>query len=273
MEHPGGGRRLRLVTGISTVVTEEGEQDTGPPVVLLHGWTGSRRSFAPLLPLVSRRVRAVAVDLRGHGDADKPPTGYELPTLAADVVAVLDELDVDRAVLVGASSGGYVAQQVAVSAPDRVAGLVLAGAPHDLRGRPPFADEMARISDPLDPAWVRTFTAGFTDLDRLPSWYVDLLVEDALRLPAPIWTASFRGLNISRPPTEVGVSTAPTLVISGGRDDLLGREQTGALVSAVPGAQWIEYEGTGHLVLEEQPARLAADVLGFVAGLAEDGEP
>ena len=62
-------------------------------------------------------------------------------------------------------------------------------------------------------------------------------------------------------------------MISGGRDDLLGREQTDALVAAVPGAQWIEYEDTGHLVLEEQPARLAADVVSFVADLAEDDGP
>ena len=265
-----GGRRIRLVTGITTSVTDEGDPGPAPPLLLLHGWIGSRRAFAPLVPITARHVRTVAVDLRGHGDADKPPTGYELPTLAADVVSVLDELDIDEAVLVGASSGGYVAQQVAVSAPDRVAGLVLAGAPHDLRGRPPFADEMARISDPVDPAWVRSFTAGFTDLDRLPSWYVDLLVADALRLPAAIWTATLHGLTTSRPPTDLGVITAPTLVISGGRDGLLGRGQTDALVSAVPGAQWIEYEDTGHLVLEEQPARLASDVVSFAASLAED---
>jgi rifampin ADP-ribosylating transferase len=124
-------------------------------------------------PLLSTRVRVIAVDQRGHGDADKPSNGYALATLAADVVAVLDALELRRAVLVGASSGGYVAQQVAV----------LAGAPRDLRGRPPFAAELEKITDPVDPEWVRTFTAGFTDLDRLPSWYVDLMVDDALRCP------------------------------------------------------------------------------------------
>jgi rifampin ADP-ribosylating transferase len=267
---PAGDGRLRLATGITTAVTEAGEQDAGPPVLLLHGWAGSRRSFAPLQPLVARHARTVAVDLRGHGDADKPPGGYGLPALAADVVAVLDVLDIDRAVLVGASSGGYLAQHVAVSAPGRVAGLVLAGAPHDLRARPPFADDLASVADPVDPAWVRRFIAGFTDLERLPSWYVDVLVDDALRLPAAIWTASFLGFHTSRPPTELGVIAAPTLVISGGRDGLLGRAQTDALLAAVPDAQWIEYEDTGHLVLEEQPARLAADVVAFLAGLAED---
>jgi pimeloyl-ACP methyl ester carboxylesterase len=273
MEHPGGGRRLRLATGITTAVTDEGEHDSAPPLLLLHGWAGSRRSFAPLQPLLARHARTVAVDLRGHGDADKAPTGYGLPDLAADVVAVLDALDLPRAVLVGVSSGGYLAQQVAVSAPERVAGLVLAGAPYDLRGRAPFADELATITDPVDPAWARRFLAGFTDLERLPSWYVDVLVEDAVRLPASIWTAAFRGLNTSQPPTEAGVISAPTLVISGGRDHLLGRVQTDALVAAVPDAQWIEYEGTGHLVLEEQPTRLAADVVSFVADLAEDDGP
>jgi rifampin ADP-ribosylating transferase len=269
---PAGGGRLRLVTGITTAVTDEGEPTTDPPVLLLHGWAGSRRSFAPLLSLLARQVRTLAVDLRGHGDADKPPTGYDLPTQAGDVVATLDALGIDRAVLVGASSGGYLAQQVAVVAPDRVAGLVLAGAPQDLRARPAFADDLALVTDPVDPAWVRRFIAGFTDLERLPSWYVDVLVEDALRLPAAIWTASFLGFHSSQPPTELGVITAPTLVISGGRDGLLGREQTDALLSAIPGAEWIEYEETGHLVLEEQPARLAADVVAFLAGLAEDDE-
>jgi pimeloyl-ACP methyl ester carboxylesterase len=124
----------------------------------------------------------------------------------------------------------------------------------------------------VDPEWVRTFTAGFTDLDRLPSWYVDLMVDDALRLPASIWMATFNGLNTSPPPTAVGVIDAPTLVISGGRDVLLGHEQTEALVSAIPGAQWIEYPDTGHLVLEEQPAQLAADVLSFIAGLPGQGD-
>src|SRR5215211_8291514 len=122
-----GDRRLRLATGITTVVTERGAPDGEPPVLLLHSWAASRRSFAALLPLLGPRLHAMAADLRGHGDADKPPAGYDVGTLATDVVALLDALGVPRAVLVGASSGGYVAQQVAVSAPDRVAGMVLAG--------------------------------------------------------------------------------------------------------------------------------------------------
>jgi pimeloyl-ACP methyl ester carboxylesterase len=266
MESGGAGRLLHLRTGITTVVTEQGNP-SGQPMLLLHAWAGSRRSFARFLPLLPSTVHAAAVDLRGHGDADKPPTGYDLASLAGDVVAVLDALGIRRAVLVGASSGGYVAQQVAVTEPDRVAGLVLAGSPRDLRGRPPFADALEEMPDPVDPAWVRTFSAGFTDLERLPPWYVDLMVEDGLRLPADIWRATFVGLNQSRPPTEVGTISAPTLVISGGQDGLLGREHSAELVAAVPGARWLEYADTGHLLLEEQPARLAADTMSFVTGL------
>jgi pimeloyl-ACP methyl ester carboxylesterase len=267
-----GERLLRLATGITTCVSEAGGPAESPPVLLLHGWAGSRRSYAAALPLLARRVRVIGVDLRGHGDADKPAAGYDLPTLAADVVALLDALDLPRAVLVGASSGGYVAQQVAISAPDRVTGLVLAGAPHDLRGRPPFADALDRISDPVDPAWARAFIAGFTDLDRLPSWYVDLMVEDALRLPAPIWRATFTGLITSTPPADGGTITSPALVISGARDRLLGADQTAALLASIPGAEWIEYPDAGHLVLEEQPAQLAYDVAAFVASLSRDDD-
>ena len=109
-----------------------------------------------------------------------------------------DALEIPRAVLVGASSGGYVAQQVAVSAPERVAALVLAGAPRDLRGRPPFADELERISDPVDPGWVRTLHGRLHRPRPAAVWYVDLMVDDALRLPAAIWTATLRGAHARR---------------------------------------------------------------------------
>ncbi len=85
--------------------------------------------------------------------------------------------------LVGSSSGGYVAQQVAVDFPDRVAALVLVGSPRSLRGRPAFADEVERLRDPVDPAWVRESLTWFPLLHDVPDWYVDARVEDGLRLP------------------------------------------------------------------------------------------
>jgi len=263
--------RLQLTTGISTVYTEDGDPDGHPALLLLHAWAESRHSFARLVPLLPAWLRTIAVDLRGHGDADKPATGYGLASLAADVVAAMDRLDLPSAVLVGSSSGGYVAQQVAVDAPRRVTALVMAGAPRDLRGRPPFADEIAALEDPVDPEWVRRFVTGFTDAEDLPGWYLEQRVADALRLPAATWRATLEGLTGSVPPTDRGPLTAPALVVSGDDDRLLDLGQTAALVAALPGARWLRYRDTGHAVLWEQPARLAADITDFLATVVPRG--
>jgi pimeloyl-ACP methyl ester carboxylesterase len=260
------GERLRLATGLSTAVTRTGDPDGRPAVLLLHSWATSRHEFARLQPLLPPSVPAVAVDLRGHGDADRPPSGYGVDVLAADVVAVLDAIGWRRAVLVGSSSGGYVAQQVAVDAADRVAGLVLAGSPHDLRGRAPFADEIDGLGDPVDPGWVRAFTTSFAEAD-VPDRYVDLVVADALRMPAATWRATLAGLSGSPPPTGTGRISAPTLIVSGARDTVLTTGQTRALVAALPGAQWVEYADAGHVVLWDRPERLAADIRRFLDGL------
>jgi pimeloyl-ACP methyl ester carboxylesterase len=106
-------------------------------------------------------IHAVAMDQRGHGAADKPADGYALVDLADDVVAFLDAVGVSAAVLLGSSSGGYVAQQVAVRTPDRVNGLVLVGSPRSLRGRPSFADELDGLTDPVDRAWVKASLEWF----------------------------------------------------------------------------------------------------------------
>jgi pimeloyl-ACP methyl ester carboxylesterase len=83
----------------------------------------------------------------------KPADGYSVQDFADDVEAFMDAVGLTSAVLLGSSSGGYVARHVAVRSANRVTGLVLVGSP-SLLGRAPFADEADRLTDPVDRAWV-----------------------------------------------------------------------------------------------------------------------
>lgn len=220
----------------------------------------------------------MAVDLRGHGEADRSATGYALTEVADDIVAFMDAVGLPSAVLLGSSSGGYLAQQVAVTHPDRVSGLMLVGSPHDLRGRPHFADEVDELSDPVDAAWVRESLTWFPRFHGVPEWYIDDRVRDGMLLPAQVWRQALYGLCNAVPPTETGGITAPTLIVWGDRDHLLSREQQERLAAAITGSRLLVYENTGHLVLWEQPERVARDLTDFVelqerGGSAPDRRP
>ena len=258
--------RVDLADGARLAYVSSGPT-SGTPVLLLHAWGESRGCFDRLVPPLSSTVRTVAVDLRGHGDADRPTAGYSLSQQAEDVVALLDVLGVASALLLGSSSGGYLAQQVALTHPERVAGLVLVGAPRTLQGRPPFAAEVEALTDPVDAGWVRRSLSWFPRFRPVPDWYLEDRVRDGARLPAHVWREALRGLVEARPPTEVGTISAPTLVVRGARDELLTREEQEALVAAIRGARLVVYEDTGHLVLWERPERLAADVIAFLQEL------
>jgi pimeloyl-ACP methyl ester carboxylesterase len=82
-----------------------------------------------------------------------------------------------------------------------------------------------------------------------------------------IWQQTLSGLIEAIPPTEVGTIRTPTLIIWGERDDVLPRTDGTALAAAIPGSRLVVYPDTGHLVLWEQPARLASDVTAFVRNL------
>jgi pimeloyl-ACP methyl ester carboxylesterase len=97
-----------------------------PAIVFLHGTRFSRRQWWPQLRILSTRYRCVAIDLPGHGE--RASEGWSFEAARAAVIAAIEaEVPSGRAVLVGLSLGGYVAIDVADAAPDRVAGLVLAG--------------------------------------------------------------------------------------------------------------------------------------------------
>jgi rifampin ADP-ribosylating transferase len=259
-------RTLRLRTGIMVQCLVQGDDDA-EPVLLLHAWGESRRSFDRLVPLLTG-FRVYAPDLRGQGDADKPPDGYSLSEQAEDAAAILDALKVPRAFVLGSSSGGYVAQQLAVSHPAKVAALVLVGSPLSLQGRTSFADEVDRLTDPLDEDWVRDSLTWFPLIHEVPPWYLEDRVHDGLRMPAHAWKAILNGLCEATPPTESGTITAPTLILWGAEDNLLPRSGQEALAARIPGAVLKVYPGVGHVVLWECPEQVAEDAAAFFSSLA-----
>jgi pimeloyl-ACP methyl ester carboxylesterase len=258
---------VRLATRVRLPYVRHGDP-SGVPVLLLHPWGESLGCFDRLLPLLPATVHALAMDQRGHGDADKPAGGYALTNFAADVEAFMDAMNLRSAVLLGSSSGGYVAQQVAIGTPDRVAGLVLVGSPRSLLGRPSFADEVERLVDPVDRAWVERSLEWFPRFHDVPDWYIQDRVDDGVRMPAHVWRQALAGLTTAQPPTEAGTIAAPTLIIWGARDELLPWEDARALAAAIPGSRLVAYQDTGHLVLWEQPDRVASDLAEFVDSLS-----
>ncbi|MCO4253938.1 alpha/beta fold hydrolase [Pseudarthrobacter cellobiosi] len=260
-------RDLTLRTGISVPCLVQGDGDGDAKLVLLlHAWGESRGSFDRLIPLLTG-FRVYAPDLRGQGEADKPEGGYSLAEQAEDAAAILDALNVPRAVVVGSSSGGYVAQQLAISHPEKVAALVLVGAPLSLHGQTAFADEVDSLTDPLDEDWVRDSLSWFPLLHEVPAWYIEDRVRDGLRMPARAWSAILNGLCEATPPTESGTIQAPTLILWGGQDGLLPRGDQEILAARIPGSVLKIYPDVGHMVLWECPDRVAEDTTAFLASL------
>jgi len=266
---------MRLpVNGVMLNVETAG---AGPPLVLLHGFTGAVGSWAAHVGALSARHTTVAIDMLGHGASDAPadPGRYRIEHAAADILTVLDSLEMPRAAVVGYSMGGRVALFLAASAPARVSALILESA------SPGIADEGERTKRAADDAGLadvieREGVPAFVDRwERLP------LFATQARLPAEAQAAvraqrlgqsarglanSLRGLGQgAQPPLferlpEVAV---PALLIAGESDAryaTLGRE----MCSRMPNARLVIVPAAGHTVHLEQPEVFRRAVLEFL---------
>ena len=125
--------RLPLSTGITMNVALAGADDA-PPVILLHGFPESHRTWRALAPLISDKLRLVMPDQRGFGDSDRPREveAYATDKLIADIFALADALGIDRFALVGHDWGGAVAWAAAIQGNERVERLAIVNSPHPL---------------------------------------------------------------------------------------------------------------------------------------------
>ena len=262
---------VTLTNGLTLSVAEHGDP-AGPALLLLPGPTDSWWSYQPVLELVPPSIRTVAVSPRGHGDSDKPATGYRVEDFAADVPRLLDALTIERAVLAGHSGSCLVARRVAIDVPERVAGLVFEASPVTLRANPALAEfvnsVVSRLEDPVDPDFARSFVVDTSG--AVGPEVVDRLASELLKVPAHVWREMFADLLQYDDVDELRHITAPALLLWGDADTLVARETQEQLAALLPGADLVVYGGAGHTPRWEDPARFAADVFGFVEELGSD---
>jgi pimeloyl-ACP methyl ester carboxylesterase len=261
--------KVILQSGLTLSYAAQGNP-SGVALVLLPGPTDSWRSYQPVLDRLPPSMRTVAVSLRGHGDSDKPTTGYRVEDYAVDVVALLDTLGIERAVLGGHSGSCLMARRVALDHPERVAGLMLEASPATLRGHAGLEEfvqsVVSGLEDPIDADVVRSLVIN-TSSDDLTPELLDQLIEEVLKVPARVWKQTFAALLDYDDIADLPRISAPTQLVWGENDSLISREMQDQMVRRIPAAKLVVYSGVGHTPRWENPSRFSRDVAAFVTEL------
>ena len=238
--------------------------------MLIPGPTDSWRSYKPVLGSLPDHLRVVAVSLRGHGDSSQPPTGYRVEDLASDIVAFLDGLEIDRAVLVGHSGSCLVARHVALDTPERVVGLFLEASPLTLRGDEGLRDfvssTVSPLTSPVDRESARSFLT-LTSTENLAPALLEDLVEDLAKVPVQAWKEMFKSLLEYDDTPELARIGVPVALAWGDEDQLVSRQMQDELLERLPRAELTVYEGSGHTPRWEAASRFARHLADFSSPL------
>jgi 3-oxoadipate enol-lactonase len=258
------------VRGIELAYTDAGG---GPAVLFLHGFPFDRSMWSGQVERLSASFRVIAPDLRGHGETTVTRGPSTMEEMAEDVVSLLDELNVPRAVICGLSMGGYVALALYRAHPSRVRALVLADTrsqadTEDARrtreenARRALAEGMGPIVDSMLPKLLseRTREREPDTVARVREMMLGLNPEGA--------AAALRGMALRRDQTDLLPKTdVPVLVVVGSEDIITPPAEAEAMHALIEGSRLVVIEGAGHVSNVERPDEFDRALSEFLEGL------
>jgi non-heme chloroperoxidase len=256
---------VALATGVTLRYLEQGSPH-GTPVIFLHGYTDSHHSFDLNLPQFPHRFHVFAPDQRGHGDSSKPACCYSQADFAADVVAFMDAVGLEKASVVGHSMGSFIAQSVALEFPERVERLVLIGSAPTIAGNAvalELKSAVDTLTDPIDPEFARAFQAS-TFFLPIPGDFLDTAVEESLKVPADVWRQALDGLLAEDHSAELGAIAQPTLVLFGDQDIFVTAAEQAVLDAEIPHSRLVVFSQTGHGTHVERPRQVNRAIARFL---------
>jgi pimeloyl-ACP methyl ester carboxylesterase len=241
---------------------------SGPPLLFLNGSGATLEQVGPLLRPYTDRFEVLIHDQRGLGRTEVPPGPYTMADYAADALALLDHAGLERTRVAGISFGGMVAQELAVTAPERVERLALlctspggAGGSsyplHELAALPPGERNRTHatlLDTRFDDAWLTAHPDDKALVDLMgarPAPTEGALLQLEARRHHDVWD-------------RLPHITCPTLVASGRYDGIAAPENGEAIASRIPGSELRLFEG-GHMFMVQDPSAMPA-VIDFLEG-------
>lgn len=245
-------RPHKLPSGVSLRVSDAGD---GFPVLLIHGLGGNLSFWANQAREFSRRFRTIRFDLRGHGNSS-PSIHQTLADHAEDLRYLLDELELERAALVGLSMGGMIAQYFAATLPDRVSALVLTGTVPKFA--PPGRDRLNLLADLADregmDGVIGNFVGGLFGVETPATDPRYRAVAEAFsEQDTRSFAAAARALAEADVSSLLENISAPTFLCYGENDRLTPPKSGQRLADRIAGARLAVIPGGGHVLPIENP--------------------
>jgi pimeloyl-ACP methyl ester carboxylesterase len=257
---------VRLSNGVTLAYVELGDPK-GEPLLLLHGYTDTSRSWTQVAPYLLRH-RLLIPDQRGHGGSDKPVCCYSAHVFAEDARLFLDAMKVEKAAVAGHSLGSMVAMTLAAEHPERVTRVALIGSTALVpvkRGDWLWANVHA-LKAPLDPSseFLREWHPANqpTPVDKA---FAEAAMAEILAIPLHVWRGVMRELADVPAGRHAADIKAPMLILSGGKDPLFPPEHHAALVKAIPHAEARVFPDLGHNLSWERTSETGPVLARFFA--------
>lgn len=262
----------------------------GPPLIFIHGLSGSWQNWLENIPYFARDHRVVAIDLPDFGQSEMPAEPISISRYAATVDALMQELGIDSAQIVGNSMGGFIGAELAIASPARVERLVLVAAAglssNEIRTeRTKGLRHRAENIAFFHLGWLASRSTMVTRRRRLRSALLLIVAAHPDRLPPALTIEQVAGSG------KPGFSDAldaicryklrdrleriacPTLVVWGKKDRLVPLRDAAIFEQLIPDSRRVVYEDTGHLSMMERPARFNLDVGAFLDEQPGEREP
>lgn len=269
-----------LSTGINMTYMVAGPED-GTPIILIHGATDSRLSWAQIVPDLSDTYRVYVPELRGHGKTDKPEAvdgKYTVAEHTADIIAFMDAAGIDQANIAGHSLGSMIAQDLAITAPERVSSITLIASGASAVGNETLAwvydgdgsEYLGVHGYDAEQALPESFIREWTACTNEDADFNEGIYLHAAALPYPVWAYIFGGAMDFDNTGRLAEITCPVQIIWGTADVIFSAEDEQALQDGLTNAaevQFHEIEGASHNTHWDSQA-IAAQVAALIADFA-----
>lgn len=235
------------VNGIELYYEVYGE---GEPVFLLHGGLANGTYWVNQIPVFAEQYQVIVVDSRGHGRTtfDDQPITYDL--MSSDVLALADQLGIDKFAIVGWSDGGIIGLDIAINHPERLTQVVAYGANSDVSG----LDPDIATSDTFN-AYIEAASEDYAELSPAPERWEEFLANiGEMWATLPDWSAE-----------QLAAITTPFLILDGRHEEAILTSHAVYLFETIRNSALMLMPDTGHFAMFEQPDEFNAIVLSYLS--------